>query len=228
MNECREEVWRFLDGGGVGCVCARVEEVCASRAGLHLPCAEERERLERFRRDEDRDAFRAGRVLLRSWILRNGDPEEVRVIRGDHGKPECPDPQAYAFNLSHTAGWVALALARDRQVGVDVESLNRKVNVEKAAARYYSPQERRKVEEEGREGFLRIWTRKEALVKATGIGVARGAAKTDTLNGDPGEDRQQAVFQPDERHTGCVAYTGAAALTAFWRWFPREERLQRL
>ena len=224
----RDPIWRFLDGGGVGCVCARIEEVCELDREAYLPFPEERERAGSFHRVRDRDAFFAGRILARSLVVRDGTPGDVVLRPGPRGKPGCAHPRAYAFNLSHAKGWVALALAKDREVGVDIESLDRRVDADALAARAFSPRERAVVDREGRSGFLRIWTRKESLVKAEGTGIARRLAAINTLAEETAPAMRWVEFRPAQTHVGCVAYAGETAEVRFWRWFPGDQRLQTL
>ncbi|MCX4819029.1 4'-phosphopantetheinyl transferase superfamily protein [Streptomyces sp. NBC_01142] len=91
---------------------------------------------------------------------------------GPHGKPQPPDP--LRLSLSHSGGRVVVALAHSTPVGVDVEEISPYVN--DVAERVLAPQERVVLaalpEAERPAGFIRYWTRKEALLKSTGDGLA--------------------------------------------------------
>jgi len=92
------------------------------------------------------------------------------VERGKHGKPFVPGHEV-RFNLSHSGALTVCAFARGREVGIDVERENRKVEPLKLAQRFFAPDEAEAVRNGGREVFFRLWTRKEAYLKALGLGI---------------------------------------------------------
>ena len=137
----------------------------------------------RFHFAHDRLAYIAAHGLARTMLeAAGGLPAAAwRFVLGPHGRPE-PDP-AHArpwlrFNISHTRGLVCCAVAVDHDVGIDVEDLERRPVEPALARRYFAPCEAELVARtppQGRqEAFLRIWTLKEAFVKATGDGVGLG------------------------------------------------------
>lgn len=92
------------------------------------------------------------------------------------GKPEVSQPAGPYFNLSHCEGLVACAVSHDVELGVDVECLTRNPPFE-IVQRHFSPDERAWLSslsaEDRRIGFFRLWTLKEALIKALGLGLAQ-------------------------------------------------------
>jgi 4'-phosphopantetheinyl transferase len=152
----------------------RLDPAPAERARLarHLSPPEEA-RAARFVRDADGDAFRVGRGRLREILARwvGSAPEALRFQEGARGKPSLmPGPQ---FNLSHSGGVALLAVHSERPLGIDVEAPR---PVEQGVAdRVFSAAERADLAalppELWQAGFLRGWTRKEAVVKALGIGL---------------------------------------------------------
>jgi 4'-phosphopantetheinyl transferase len=134
----------------------------------------EAERMRRFHRHADRDRFAVAWSMVRSVLgeLTQTDPRELTFDRrcahcGDpqHGKPrlasEGPD-----FSLSHSHDRVVLAIADAGLVGVDVEDAGH--DVDELAPLILHPDE---PVVRGRE-LLRVWVRKEAVLKATGHGLA--------------------------------------------------------
>jgi 4'-phosphopantetheinyl transferase len=114
------------------------------------------------------------RVLAQELYL----PPQDLVFRADsHGKPHVvvPGGKLLHFNLSHTRGLSALVLSRQVEVGVDVESLGREVELLALARRYFATPEVLLLEdlaaEPQRELFFALWTLKEAWVKAKGLGL---------------------------------------------------------
>ncbi|WP_424361135.1 4'-phosphopantetheinyl transferase family protein [Methylocystis parvus] len=141
---------------------------------------EERARAERFAFEEDRQAYVAAHGLLRVELSRRVDlpPQEWRFGVRAHGKPYLLDPpRDLRFNMSHTRGMVAVALAEGVEIGVDVEPSDRRAESMKLAKRFFAPEEvalLAAVEGEARRDmFFAIWTLKEAVVKATGQGLSR-------------------------------------------------------
>jgi 4'-phosphopantetheinyl transferase len=135
-------------------------------------------RADRFRVDHARIAYVGAHALVRSLLAVAGPypPEEWRFVSDDGGKPSV-DPALASpvrFNLSHTRGLVAAAVCVGHDVGVDVERCDRDVGVEELARRYFTPEEVELVRGDGgRDAFFRLWTLKEAAVKATGEGLGR-------------------------------------------------------
>jgi 4'-phosphopantetheinyl transferase len=118
------------------------------------------------------------------WLLRShlsayhaAPPASWRFVHAVHGKPALvAAPGDLRFNLSHTAGLIALAFARGHEVGIDAEYLQRPLP--KAEDLILSAAERCDLEartpEQRHERFFELWTLKEALGKGTGLGL--GAA----------------------------------------------------
>jgi 4'-phosphopantetheinyl transferase len=94
------------------------------------------------------------------------------------------------FNLSHSGELAVIALTDGAAVGVDVEHRQRRVDHARLAARVCSPAERAHYaalpEAQRADFFLRLWTRKEAFVKATGEGIWRRLAELDLAGVEPG------------------------------------------
>ena len=147
--------------------------------------AAERARAARFHFERDRRHYVAARGLLRRLLGAALDqPASALVFEyGAHGKPALAPAfmrdRTLSFNLSHSAGWAMFALAWDREVGIDLESLARLKRdgdgLAGLAARVLSARELpiwQALPNVAREpAFLRAWTRKEAYAKATGHGL---------------------------------------------------------
>ncbi len=102
-----------------------------------------------------------------------------RFTRNALGRPEllplAGDATAPSFNLTHTRGFAACAILRGAPIGIDAEDIRRPIDAAAVAARWCAPAERRLLAqlpaERRTEMFFRIWTLKEAIVKATGHGL---------------------------------------------------------
>lgn len=139
----------------------------------------ERARADRFHFASDRTAFTAAHALTRTMLTWFGGlpPQAWRFVPGVHGKPEI-DPvlghPGLRFNLSHTRGLVACAVAREDDVGLDVEAVDRSATGTAIAERFFTPDEIALITacppDAQREVFFRLWTLKEAVMKTTGHG----------------------------------------------------------
>lgn len=153
--------------------------------------ADERSRHERFHFQKDRDHFAAGRGFLRLILSRyvKLEPARLGFDYGAQGKPSLQSgaggiietlsgggSDALRFNLSHSGGIALLALARGRDVGVDVEFMRADISTDELAERFFSLREvaslRALPSAIRRTAFFKCWTRKEAFIKAKGGGLS--------------------------------------------------------
>jgi 4'-phosphopantetheinyl transferase len=139
-------------------------------------------RIGRFRFFEDRARFTAGRAALRIFLggYAGVDPASIRIIPSSGGKPiVAPDTPAssFEFSVSHSGGKILIAFSKGIPVGVDVERIRADVDVEGIVDRYFAPEEVvdfLALPQNARvESFFAAWTRKEAFLKAEGVGLAR-------------------------------------------------------
>lgn len=153
---------------------------------LSLLDAGERQRAERLVFARHRVLFIAAHALSRVVLaaLAGCRADDLHFVAGAHGKPAAylgSQPAPLSFNLSHTEGVAGVAaIARpDQAIGFDLEPLSRRVDLA-VADRFFTPAEAawlRSLAEATRvEGFLRLWTLKEAFLKATGKGLTQNLA----------------------------------------------------
>jgi len=138
----------------------------------------EHTRAARFGRDSLRQRYVIGRALLRS-LLGNAlglAPDAVPIVRGAHGRPQLDDIQGIDFNVSHTQDMSLVGIARGPRIGVDIERADREVNADGLSRKFLAPLERATLDPrdagQRRSRFLRYWTCKEAMSKATGDGIS--------------------------------------------------------
>lgn len=137
---------------------------------------DKRERISRFKRQEDALRTLFADLLIRSVLLdRYGVPNRrITFAYNPYGKPFLSfDPQC-AFNVSHSGSWVVAVVGYGPLVGIDVEKI-RPVTWE-VARRYFAPEEYADLAaKEGLERlhyFYDLWTLKESFVKALGRGLS--------------------------------------------------------
>ncbi|WP_338051592.1 4'-phosphopantetheinyl transferase family protein [Pseudonocardia acidicola] len=170
-SEC--DVWwaRPLDPSGQPALVALLDE-------------HERTRLRAFRRSADQARYLAAHALARLvlGVVLDMHPAGVRFDRTcrcgqQHGKPRLADePDTPGFSLTHSGDRVGLAVYGAGPVGLDVEHLRPLSDVAGMAAHVCSPAELTRPLPTDTATFLTTWTRKEALLKATGEGLSRPMA----------------------------------------------------
>jgi 4'-phosphopantetheinyl transferase len=146
-------------------------------AALELP-AHEQERASRIRSDRNRQRWVAARQALRLVLARylGQDPERIEFSLGEHGKPAlAASPPPLHFNISHSGELALIALALEREVGVDVEGIDRRRRVTELARVGLKPGEAAAVRaahaERQADVFYDAWVRREAVAKCLGVGL---------------------------------------------------------
>lgn len=162
--------------------------------------ADECLRASAFRRPIDRDRFVARRGLMRAHLGQELGiaPQMVRIATDEHGKPFLCDDPDLAFNLSHSNGLALLATMRGGAIGCDIEWRNPELACPHVAGRLFAPEEYEALtslpSEQWIASFYNCWTRKEAYVKALGLGLSY-PLHAFTVSVAPGEP---ARFTSDE------------------------------
>ena len=168
--------------------------------------SEEKEAIERYRFQRDRDVHILSRGGLRQILSRYAAvaPENLEFSVTPYGKPCLNSPHStdLRFSVSHSGGLVAWALAEGREIGIDVEQVRELPDFLDIARTVFTPREREFLSElEGEErnrAFFRFWTRKEAYVKARGKGLTiplqsfevAGDSSQIVISGPPGDSPQ--------------------------------------
>ncbi|WP_434624396.1 4'-phosphopantetheinyl transferase family protein [Azospirillum sp. B2RO_4] len=141
-----------------------------------LLSADELERADRFMMERLTERFILRRGLLRLLLGRctGRDPAGLVFDYGTHGKPALAGGPA--FNLSDSEDALAIAVAAEGRIGVDIERLRPIESADGIADRFFHPTERVALQglgpDQRDEGFLLAWTRKEAFIKAAGVGLS--------------------------------------------------------
>jgi 4'-phosphopantetheinyl transferase len=178
-----------------------------------------------------RRAERAGprwavaRAGLRALLGRALDADPAALTIDDAAKPRLEPPSPLRFNLSHSGDVALVALATEREVGVDVEEVKRGRNLEGLLGRTMLTAERAAIEEADDHdlAFHRHWVAKEAFAKATGRGIASprsfevsldgpGGPRLTHVGGDELEARRWSlhVLEVAEPYVAALAIEGEA------------------
>lgn len=148
------------------------------------PCVlsqDEVTRSQRFHFERDRVRFVRCRSALRDLLGRYMQIPAAQIRFGyqSAGKPEVLPEQNLGqvhFNVSHSGGLGLIAVGPEQPIGVDIEEIRLDIEAEALAERFFSNRERASLraapDGDRVPAFFACWTRKEALLKATGLGLS--------------------------------------------------------
>lgn len=161
-------------------------------------------RAEKFHFEKDRLSYETSRGRLRLLLgnYLDAPPEKIKISTTEFGKPyisELPGGKKLCFNLSHSGGVAVYAFSLNLPVGVDVETLRPIPDLDQLAARFFAEGERKflqTIEPQSRlKPFLHYWTRKEAYLKAIGLGLSISPEEVD-VSALPIPSRKLTTFRP--------------------------------
>lgn len=204
---------------------------------------DEQARAARFVYSEDRIRFIAGRGILRTILGRYLDcaPAHIRFDYGIYGKPALAEPaqrSGITFSVAHSGDLALYSIAVGRAVGVDVEAIRTIKDGRAVAAVAFSPLEQAALaalpEDRWLQGFFRCWTRKEAYVKARGLGLSLPLDRFDVslmpndpprllrVQGEPVEAARWVLHEvvPAPGYLGAVAVEGDGWQLIHLDWQP--------
>lgn len=203
---------------------------------------DERDRADRFVREDDRKRFMACRGILRILLGRylNIPAGAVTFAYGAAGKPMLAPSfgnSAPRFNVAHSAGLALYAFSRDHEVGADIERVRAFPNLDNVAERSFSRKEMRVFGalpegEDRTRAFYNGWTRKEAVVKALGDGLSRPLdsievslaegrpARLIAMEGEEKEARKWSLLdvRPAPDYAGALAVKSTEFDVIRWAW----------
>jgi 4'-phosphopantetheinyl transferase len=179
---------------------------------------EEKRRAERFHFDRDRKRFVIGRSVLRTILASylHTEPDELEFSYGVYGKPyllQTSHEMTIQFSLAHSHEVVLYALARECNVGVDVEYVREIPDIEQIGQRYFTKQEnavfRSLTGGRKTKAFFESWTRKEAYLKAIGTGFADEIPSVTNKRDLVGTTGWSIMsFKPDPDYVAALAIEG--------------------
>jgi 4'-phosphopantetheinyl transferase len=229
------------------------DEVHVWRIGLDLAAAhlaklrrilpsDERERADRFRFEADQQRSVIGRGCLRLLL------GEILELPADSLQFECDEfgkPRLMAmrgrplqFNVSHSGELILIAITMGRAVGIDIERIRTDLDLDGVAARFFSANECKilaSLSGPGKyEAFFTCWTRKEAYLKARGVGLSVPLDQFDVsflpdeeprllaTRHDPAEKRRWKLRRlvPSADYVAALAVQGSDWKLKCWDWSP--------
>jgi len=203
---------------------------------------DEMARADRFKFERDRRRFVVGRGALRSILgsYLGRDPDAIRFAYGSHGKPTLADVSAAGgveFNASGSDELAVCAVTVGTRLGVDIE-LCRPIAEEDFPDQCLTAAERnalRALEPADRPAaFYRLWTLKEAFLKATGEGLSRPMSSVEfdlspgravrLIGGEQNlpdwEGCTILEFVPGPQHVGALVLAGKGRTVTHRNWSP--------
>ena len=139
---------------------------------------DEIERANRFKFEKDHNSYVVARSLLRYLLSSylDKEPGEIDIKYNQYGKPEIASDAKLRFNVSHSGGIALYGFAYEREIGVDVEENRPYRNSINIVERFFSKAESgefSRIDDSLKEKvFWQCWTRKEAYIKAVGLGLS--------------------------------------------------------
>ena|GEM_PF-110884 len=204
---------------------------------------DEQERAGRFRKIRDAHRYVAARGSLRSLLgaYLTIEPDRLQFAYDAFGKPRLVGEEpltSMKFSVSHSDDLALFSFARGHKNGVDVERIRPDIDVEDLAARYFSPNEFKKLRslpaDQQRDAFYCGWTRKEAYLKGCGEGLSFPLDGVEVslspgepamilkASGDPGVSRRWIVqhLSPAPGYIGAAAVQGRDIAFRCFRYEP--------
>ncbi len=190
--------------------------------------AEEILRASKFYKKEDRERFITGRAVLKKLLglYLKRSPELIKIIPDQNRKPVIKDYRHLHFNVSHSKDCIAFAIA-DTNVGIDVECINDNFNYSLTAQSCFTVGEINYIKESfvPVKEFFKLWTRKEAILKANGNGLSDEMNKLNCLNDFlksdiPGSGVSNYIihsFEIEKNYIAGIAYNCLEKELTFYR-----------
>lgn len=199
--------------------------------------ADESERARRFVFERDRRRFVVGRGTLRAILgsYLEKEPRRIEFAYSSRGKPSVAGTPGLHFNVAHSGELFVAAITRQCPLGVDVEQIRPMEDSEAIANRFFSAREAAGLAalpaSQKDAAFFNLWTRKEALLKATGEGLSESLnqAEVTFLAADaarviqmpahavPAEQWTLAELKPAPGFTGAIAAPNQELRITCWR-----------
>jgi 4'-phosphopantetheinyl transferase len=173
------------------------------------------------------------RVLAGTYL--GVSPEAVVFEKNEFGKPYLTQSRL-RFNVSHAHELAVIGFALEREIGVDIEWMRPLPEARRIARDFFSPGELAALEklpaEAVEQGFFNCWTRKEAYIKAVGLGLnqplsdfevslAPGEpARLISVRDNPAEVEKWEVHElvPGPGYAGALMVAGSGAKLKYWKF----------
>lgn len=199
--------------------------------------SDERQSAAKFHFPADRDRFITAHGCLRDVLGRylHCEPQLLDFSANSYGKPVLREHKL-EFNLSHSGDFVLIAITQERKIGVDAERIRQGISSHVIAQQYFSKAEVAELQalpmEQRVSAFFTCWTRKEAYIKAQGLGLSMPLESFDVsltpnepailraTRPDAEEASRWTLFslELDPQYAAAVAVSGQGLDLRLWNW----------
>lgn len=173
------------------------------------------EKKNRFFKIADAERFALGKYFLRKILAEqlNAYPKNIRFSISESSKPYLPEIH---FNISHSGDYVVIAISK-KNVGIDVELIKDHFDHELLAEVCFTSNERKLIT--NLEDFYTFWTRKEAILKASGEGLIDDLHDIECIGQNVQRQENNYLLKSylmDDKHLLSLAYDDSAKDLQFW------------
>lgn len=203
---------------------------------------DEQKKAERYRFEKNTRQYIQARGILRQLLGEYLDcsPDSIEFGYNTYDKPTLQPENKLKFNVSHSGEMALLAFNWEDEIGVDIEDSTREIEIDVVAKHFFSPNEVNTLMalplSEQQITFFNCWTRKEAIIKALGTGLAfplnqfevsmkvGSPARLLATHWDPEEAANwyMASFTPAENYIGAFAVRASVIDLQLYQWSRRE------
>ncbi len=185
---------------------------------LALLTPAEQQRARRYHAEADYHRFVVGRAALRLLLgaCLGLPPTTLYFAAGDNHKPILATAPELHYNVSHSGNWVLIAIA-PVALGIDVEKINASFPFEEVMSHSFGEHEKTFLAQHPVQlaAFYRLWTRKEAFVKATAQGIDAEFARVPSLDGRHQWQATHPNLEADWTVSSFAAAAGYVAAVAY-------------
>jgi 4'-phosphopantetheinyl transferase len=179
---------------------------------------EERLKANSFYQKRDKDHYVVGRAMLKILLSQYAARliSQIEIKKAEDGKPYIED-SILRFNKTSSGHFGLIALSPENELGIDIEQTNELADLSALTANVFSEEERERHDSltlsQRKDFFYTVWTQKEALLKAMGIGLSFPLQQVNTVNGITilGMEDSQASKQPSWQVKSFIPSSGFQA-----------------
>tara|TARA_R110002033_G_scaffold13336_3_gene39839 strand:- start:8704 stop:9495 length:792 start_codon:yes stop_codon:yes gene_type:complete len=200
--------------------------------------SEEVSRATRYYNNSDRNRFIICRTVLKFLLSKctGLNIKEIFFDKDDNKKPYLSGYESISFNVTHAGDYAIIAIAKN-PIGVDIEYVNKDFDYKEILPNIFNKAEIDEVVNSHYKHctFYKLWTRKEAIVKATGKGIDDNFSEIASLDGyhymrsellGTIKNLQVLSFELDEGYLGAVAFSDASEYKGELFFYPMPATFQ--
>jgi 4'-phosphopantetheinyl transferase len=172
----------------------------------------------RFFKESDRKRYIVSKYALRnilSYFLLVS-PAKISIYKSENKKPAV---SGIEFNVTHSKSYILIGVSPFK-IGIDIEHIDHHFNYHDITTSSFSPEELQLISNQNTSAnFYSIWTRKEAVLKASGEGLIDNMNELNSLNSSITRKQVKYYlqsFMPDKEYAGCIAFEEPEATLNYW------------